>query len=517
MLLLLRKLCSIKIQVDSFFYILIQKSFNFYLNFAGLILDYLNSSLLEGGNFNADVLIHCSNGVIPTHRLVLASISKMFLSIFKQNTWDELITVLIPNVTKEELTEALYNLYSGAKKEVDPRLTFLFKYDKNQSGHGDAKRFIFKEEQSDYPSETVQKHGQDILDNFSQKPVMEYVDVKLEEQYLDENDCLNEDSYNDNDDKTYVEIPQEEKTKRYRIDPETKKKIALTSKARDYFEVNVNPDGLVCKLCGAILTATKAKNMSGHLRSRHPDIFLACTKKKGTGTKMSPELQMYCEEVPDNPSKRLCKLCSKEIVWNNIQRHIGRKHGIYLKEPKQFVCSYCGRVFKEKWNRDNHEAEIHQMLGKEKTFKFFCAECGKGFTNKTYYETHLNKHSGEKPFQCPDCGTQFTSEQGLNQHLLRQACKMDNGISLTSLKCDTCQKEFSSIPKLKLHYLRSSLCSHGDDLKPFPCTECDKRFNTAKYLENHMRSHTGERPFQCEKCSKRFKFSNRLKYHNCIP
>ena len=146
MLLLLRKLCSIKIQVNSFFYFFIQKSFNYYLNFAGLILDYLNSSLLEGGNFNADVLIHCSNGVIPTHRLVLASISKMFLSIFKQNTWDELITVLIPNVTKEELTEALCNLYSGAKKEVDPRLTFLFKYDKNQSGHGDAKRFIFKGE-----------------------------------------------------------------------------------------------------------------------------------------------------------------------------------------------------------------------------------------------------------------------------------------------------------------------------------------------------------------------------------
>ena len=79
-------------------------------NFLGNIISYLNSSLFHGNDTTADVLIHCSNGIIPTHRLVLASISKMLLTIFKQDTWDEPILMKIPDVTIEEMLECLSSM-----------------------------------------------------------------------------------------------------------------------------------------------------------------------------------------------------------------------------------------------------------------------------------------------------------------------------------------------------------------------------------------------------------------------
>ena len=67
--------------------------------FLGFILKYLRSLLEDGNDTNADVFIHCSNGVLPTHRLVLASISRMLLTVFKQDTWDEPIVIILPHFT----------------------------------------------------------------------------------------------------------------------------------------------------------------------------------------------------------------------------------------------------------------------------------------------------------------------------------------------------------------------------------------------------------------------------------
>ena len=71
------------------------------------ILEYLSSSLSDGSDTTADILIHCNDGVVSTHRLVLASISEMLSSIFKHDTWDEPITIILPDFDSRELSSYL--------------------------------------------------------------------------------------------------------------------------------------------------------------------------------------------------------------------------------------------------------------------------------------------------------------------------------------------------------------------------------------------------------------------------
>ncbi|XP_075740836.1 uncharacterized protein LOC142787113 [Rhipicephalus microplus] len=50
-------------------------------------------------------------------------------------------------------------------------------------------------------------------------------------------------------------------------------------------------------------------------------------------------------------------------------------------------------------------------------------------------------------------------------------------------------------------------------LKSFHCHLCPKRFARKHVLENHIRTHTGERPFQCPSCQKDFARKDYLNYH----
>ena len=86
-------------------------------NSSDQILRFLTEALQDGRDTTADVLIYCSNGVIPTHRLVLASISDMLLTVFKQDTWDEQIVIMLPDFSTSDLTQCIKSLLMSSKSE----------------------------------------------------------------------------------------------------------------------------------------------------------------------------------------------------------------------------------------------------------------------------------------------------------------------------------------------------------------------------------------------------------------
>ena len=142
-------------------------------NTLGNIMGYLSSSLFDGNDSTADVLIHCSNGIIPTHRLVLASISKMLLTIFKQDTWDEPILIKIPDVTIEEMLECLGDLYDGKKNKADGQIKLLLGID--QDNHFNV---AFEAEVSKYRKIAPKRNNKENASLLKPKDEVILVDVE---------------------------------------------------------------------------------------------------------------------------------------------------------------------------------------------------------------------------------------------------------------------------------------------------------------------------------------------------
>lgn len=85
--------------------------------------------------------------------------------------------------------------------------------------------------------------------------------------------------------------------------------------------------------------------------------------------------------------------------------------------------------------------------------------------------------------------------------------KIHTGENLRKFPCTLCEKQFESNYKLKLH-----LTSHSDE-RNVKCEFCDKTYKTIKSLNVHLRNHTGEKNYVCPVCSKAFTQNLLLKSH----
>ena len=88
--------------------------------------------------------------------------------------------------------------------------------------------------------------------------------------------------------------------------------------------------------------------------------------------------------------------------------------------------------------------------------------------------------------------------------------KLSTRSGVKPFACSQCERKFSHRGLLNRH-----LRVHSGE-KPFACSQCGKAFTRKGHLNDHLRVHSGEKPHACNQCEKKFSRRYDLVRHHRI-
>lgn len=113
------------------------------------------------------------------------------------------------------------------------------------------------------------------------------------------------------------------------------------------------------------------------------------------------------------------------------------------------------------------------------------------------------KKSSKSNYQCHFCSKLFSKQYNLVQHI-----RIHTG---ETIDCSKCTKKFRDKSTLNKH-----IKAVHEQMKPFSCVTCGKKFKRRNHLKEHFAVHTGDKKFSCDACSKSFSFKSTLQRHMLI-
>lgn len=139
---------------------------------------------------------------------------------------------------------------------------------------------------------------------------------------------------------------------------------------------------------------------------------------------------------------------------------------------------------------------------------FQCQFCGKCYSWKKDWYSHVKSHSVTDPYRCNVCGKEFY-EKALYRRHVKKATHGKKGRAKQNLErvCEHCGRKFTQLREYRRHM------NNHEGVKPFECLTCGVAWADARSLKRHVRTHTGERPYVCPVCNEAYIDARTLRKH----
>ncbi|KAL5038118.1 hypothetical protein RTP6_005463 [Batrachochytrium dendrobatidis] len=190
-----------------------------------------------------------------------------------------------------------------------------------------------------------------------------------------------------------------------------------------------------------------------------------------------------------------CDKCDKSFRRKEHLAVHAQIHAPSDSDRKPWLCAYpdCTNRFATKYHLNRHISIIHCA---ERPFKCPQQECDAAFSKHTQLRTHMSVHTGKLAYPCAECDKSFPTPSKLKLHSLTHASEADSKYICGFEECGL------AFPKW------SALQAHNRKAHTPVCPTCNKSFQTATLLRNHIKIHDLDHElFSCswhEGCDKVF-------------